>query len=50
VQVIEETADTSIGPTLFTPRSRARPLDDAFHGRLIFPATALKRISAYRER
>ena len=39
-------ADTGIGPTLFTPRSRARPLEDAFHGKLILPATALNRISA----
>jgi hypothetical protein len=26
------TADTSIGPTLLTPRSSASPVDDAFQG------------------
>jgi hypothetical protein len=34
--------NTAIGPTLLMPRSKASPLDDALHGRLILPATELK--------
>jgi hypothetical protein len=44
------TAASAIGPTLLTPRSKASPLDDAFQGSPILPATELNRTSANRLR
>jgi hypothetical protein len=40
----------AIGPTLLTPRSSPRPLDDAGHGSRILPATELNSTSANRLR
>ena len=43
-------AVTAIGLTLWTPRSRASPLDDASQASPILPATELNRTSANRLR